>query len=326
MTARRLLTGLFALSIIAASCGDDSGDTLVADVAPPAEDVVDDSGDTLVADDDPPAEDVVDDSGTAADETPDDTSGDAGLGPAFSDEGRSIDAPEAVIVVDADISDWAEIDGVDMTLFPISGESFETHESTLKVAHDNDFVYVLFTIDDDYDWNAEDHKLTASSAIQWAVDPGAGEAMGSTDEDREVSLGLVDIWHWEIDCASGQQSGGAVSDPGDGNDPGDDGPCNFDDEYATATEDREDDDGDGAENNLLGAWTHTASVADADGTWIFEMSRPLDTGDAQDAQFQVGSSALVAAAYWDADSGPDGWEAEFHVQTANQGWITVNFL
>ena len=55
------------------------------------------------------------------------------------------------------------------------------------------------------------------------------------------------------------------------------------------------------------------------------MKRPLDTGDAQDAQFAVGSSSLVATAYWDADTGPEGWEDEFHVQSANQGWITVNF-
>ncbi len=253
-------------------------------------------------------------------------SGDGAMGPSFSDEGRTLDAPMATIDVDGDAADWADIDGLDMTLYPISDESFDPKDSTLKVAYDNDYVYALMTVDDDYDWNADDNKLSAAMAVQWAIDTGAGEAMGATDEDRETSLGMVDIWHWELNCAAGVDTGGSVSGPGDGKDPGDDGGCNFDDEYASDTETREDDDGASAENSLFGVWTHSAMTADADGTWVFEMQRPLDTGDGQDAQFEAGSSALVATAYWDADSGPDGWKDEFHVQSANQGWITVNFV
>lgn len=260
-------------------------------------------------------------------EAPPEATEDAGeMGPAFVDEGRVLDAPEATIVTDGDASDWADIDGMDMTLFPISDESFETKEAVLKVAHDDEFVYVLFQVDDDYNWDAEDPHLSGSSAVQWAIDPGAGEAMGSTDEDRETSLGLVDIWHWELECAAGEQSGGAVSGPGDGKDPGNDAGCNFDDEYATKTESREDDNGEGAENSLLGVWTHTSDTADEDGTWTFEMQRPLATADEHDIQLEAGSSALLALAYWDADTGPEGWEDEFHVVSANKGWITINLL
>jgi hypothetical protein len=213
-----------------------------------------------------------------------------------------------------------------MTLAAIGNEDFPSKESTLKVAHDDDNVYVLMQVSDDYNWSEEDPHFSASSAIQWAVDPGAGEAMGATDDDRETSLGLVDIWHWELECAASEASGGATSEAGDGKDPGNDDACNLDDEYATATEDREDDNSATGENSLSGSWTHSAAVADEDGTWTFEFARPLLTGDEQDAQFAIGSDARVATAYWDPDTGPDGWEDEFHVLSANQGWITVNFV
>lgn len=297
MSLKRVFGALFVVALLAAACGADDDDDQGAD--PPATEVVTEA----------PVDEV-----------------EVVMGPPFVDTGRTLDAPQAVIVVDGDAADWADVDGLDMTLFPITDEGFDTKEATLKVAHDDEFVYVLFQVDDDYNWNAEDPHLSGSSAIQWAIDPGAGEGMGATDADRETSLGLVDIWHWELECAAGEQSGGAVSGPGEGKDPGNDAACNFDDEYASHTEAREDDNSEGAENSLLGVWTHTADVAEQDGTWTFEMRRPLNTGDVQDIQFEAGSNARVAVAYWDADTGPEGWEDEFHVMSANQGWITINLL
>jgi hypothetical protein len=299
MPIKRILVALFALALLAGACGtsDDSSSEPT---------------------------DAVEE---APSETPSEAPSETPTAPAFSDEGRTLDAPMATIEVDGDAADWAEIDGLDMTLYPIGGESFEPKDSTLKVAYDDDYIYALVTVDDDYNWDADNHNLSAALGVEWTIDPGAGEAMGSTDEDRETSLGMVDIWHWELACPAGTDNGGAVSAPGDGKDPGDDGGCGFDDEYASSTEDREDDGGAGAENSLLGVWTHSAMTADADGTWVFEMQRPLDTGDAQDAQFEAGSSARVATAYWDADSGgAEGWDDDAHVQSANQGWITVDLV
>jgi hypothetical protein len=295
-----LYSVLVILALLAWSCGSDDGDSA--------------SESTTTA----PT------TSTTQQETTTDPGGSASA-PLFVDEGRVLDAPVGSITVDGDDSDWADIDGLAMTLSAIGDEDFPSQESVLKVAHDDTNVYVLMQVDDDFDLDLADPHLSASSAIQWAVESGAGEAMGSTDDDRETSLGLVDIWHWELECAAGEVSGGATSDAGEGNDPGNDAACNFDDEYARATEEREDDNGDGAENSLAGSWSHTSSVVGEAGTWTFEISRPLNTGDAQDAQFEAGSSARVAIAYWDADTGPDGWEDKFHVQSANQGWITVNF-
>jgi len=235
-------------------------------------------------------------------------------------------APEAAITVDGDPSDWAEIPELHMILKPIKGEEVveaELHDATVQVAYDADYIYMLFGVDDDFDFVEGDAKLSAAMAVAWAIDSGAGEAMGATEDDHETSLGLVDIWHWELDCAAGVESGGAVYEPGADKSPGNDSGCNFDDEYSTSPEDREDDDMAGAENSLFGVYSHTADVNGEAGTWYFEMSRPLQTGDAGDAQFVAGGTGLLALAYWDADQTPEGWEDDSHVQSTDLGWIEI---
>jgi len=248
-------------------------------------------------------------------------------GEASDDHGgemRTVEAPEATITVDGDPSDWQGIDGLELTLEAIQGEEVEAKNASLKVAHDEDFLYVLFEVEDDYDWLADDPHLSGSAAVMWGIDSGAGEHMGAEEPDRDTSLGMVDLWHWELECAAGAENGGAVSGPGEGSDPGDDGACNLDDEWATVPDEREDDNGNGAENSILGVWSHTNPTAGGAGTWIFELSRPLQTGDEQDAQFTVGEKALMALAYWDPDQSPDGWVDDGHLQSANQGWIEVH--
>lgn len=236
---------------------------------------------------------------------------------------RTVSAAAADITVDGDASDWEGIDGLTLTLEAIANEEVDSHDASVKVAHDGDYLYVLFEVTDDYNWVADDAHLSAAAAVQWAVDTEAGAHMGAQESDRETSLGIVDLWHWELECAAGEETGGEVSEPGADADAGDDGGCNFDDEWSEVPKTREDDNGSGAENSLLGVWSHSAPTADADGTWIFEMRRPLDTGDERDAQFAVGETALMALAYWDPDQSPEGWADDGHVQSSNQGWIEV---
>ncbi|MFV1960422.1 MAG: ethylbenzene dehydrogenase-related protein [Acidimicrobiia bacterium] len=241
---------------------------------------------------------------------------------------RSLVAPVATITVDGDPSDWGVVPGLALTLEPIIAEmdeGLENKDVTFKMAYDDENVYALFTVDDDYDWNPDDNKLSAALAVMFPVDTG-GPHMGADDEEGETSTGMVDIWHWELDCASGVDSGGAVNPPGDGKDPGNDSVCNFDDEWATDAETREDDNAAGAENTLFGVWKHSNPTAGTPGVWYFEMSRPLQTGDSQDAQFTAGESTLLALAYWDPDLGPDGWHDDSHVQSSNQEWIQVDFV
>jgi hypothetical protein len=250
----------------------------------------------------------------------------------------SIDAAEATITVDGDTADWDAITGLDVTLVQPDYTPYPDWDapnpladvsSTVKVATDDQNLYVLFEVDDDYDFDGvvpdADHHFSAALAVMFLIDAAAGPHMGADNPDFETGLGMVDIWHWELDCDAGAMSGGG--DPGSGNDPD----CNMDDEFSTDPETREDDGDDPAvnpngENSLAGVWEHTNSAGGigADGTWIFEMSRPLQTGDSEDAQFTAGGTAQMALAYWDADEGVEGWTDTGHQTSAEEGWITVS--
>jgi hypothetical protein len=53
------------------------------------------------------------------------------------------------------------------------------------------------------------------------------------------------------------------------------------------------------------------------------MSRPLQTGDSQDAQFASGATAYMALAYFDPSETAEGWTDAGHLQSADAGWIEV---
>jgi Ethylbenzene dehydrogenase len=240
--------------------------------------------------------------------------------------GASVEAAFASPTIDGNAADWAAIPGLNVTLEQLeipAGSDWEYDavdpvNAVLKVANDGDNIYVLFEVTDSYDYVADDAGLSPALGVMFLIDPAAGPHMGSADEDLEEGLGMVDIWHWELDCGPGALSG--VGPAGSGNDPD----CNLDDEYATDPETREDDDGAGAENSLVGSWTHSASTIGADGTWTFEMSRPLNTGDATDAQFATGGTANLALAYWDPKETVIGWSDAGHLVSSDLGWIEVH--
>jgi hypothetical protein len=259
---------------------------------------------------------------------------------ASSTPGITFDAATAAITVDGDDADWSAVEGVTVPLKQIDIDELDPAQwaeldldpgelppvdATLKVATDDENIYVLFEVPDGFDYNPdpEQHNFSASIAVMFRIDDAATAHMGVEEEDIKTSLGMVDIWHWELDCGPGVMSG--AGDAGSGDDPD----CNFDDEYAPTPEDREDDGGGDTpnnptgENSLAGVWKHTASAPGADGTWIFEMSRPLDTGDTQDAQFASGGTASIALAYFDPSETPEGWTDAGHLQSADKGWIEV---
>ena len=250
----------------------------------------------------------------------------------------AVDAASATITVDGDDSDWSSIEGATIPLKQIDVDEWEPVQvrdleidfgplppvdATLKVATDDENIYVLMEVPDAFDYKPgpEGHNFSASIAVMFRIDEAAPAHMGVDEPDLQDSFGVVDIWHWELDCGPGELAGGG--------DTGDDPECNFDDEYAPNPEDREDDGGGDTpnnptgENSLSGAWTHTAAEVGGEGTWIFEMSRPLDTGDTQDAQFASGGKAYLALAYFDPSESPEGWTDAGHLQSADEGWIEV---
>ena len=252
-----------------------------------------------------------------------------------------IDAAAATITIDGNASDWADIEGTTVTLEQLDfGRHSEADtqeldfgfvdpiDVTFKVANDAENIYLLMEVPAAYDYVADDHSFSPAIAVQARIVSEASSHMGADEADFIASTGMVDIWHWELDCGPGELSGGAAVEggvTGTGNDP-----CNFDDEVSTTPEKREDDGGmeeapnDAAENSLLGSWSHTATEIGGDGSWVFEMSRPLATGDPEDAQWEAGGIAELALAWWDPKETVEGWTAAGHLTNAYDGWLQVN--
>ncbi|MEE8422274.1 MAG: hypothetical protein V3S31_05805, partial [Dehalococcoidia bacterium] len=155
-------------------------------------------------------------------------------------EERHLTAAVASISLDGKMDDWADIEGMDVHLTAIPEEFREEASAaadmtaTLKVATDGANIYVLVAIADGFNYDPENHRLSPALGVQWAIDADAGPHMGTTAPDFDTSAGMVDIWHWELDCPPGELSGGTFPS---GNDP----ECNLDDEYASLTDEREDD-------------------------------------------------------------------------------------
>jgi hypothetical protein len=260
---------------------------------------------------------------------------------AAAQEPISIDAASAAITIDGDASDWADVEGtavnlvqLDLSLLPpeqadeIEFGPIDDIEVMFKVANDADNIYMLVEVPTAYDYVADDHKLSPAIAVQAKIVPEASTHMGSEEADLFISTGMVDIWHWELDCGPGELSGGGASAEGSVAG-GDDEACNMDDEYSTTPEMREDDGGgdepnEAAENSLLGSWSHSAADIGGDGTWVFEMARPLSTGDPQDAAWEAGGMAELVLAWWDPNETGEGWSDAGHLTNAYDGWITVN--
>ncbi|MBT8212886.1 MAG: hypothetical protein KJN71_07045 [Acidimicrobiia bacterium] len=232
---------------------------------------------------------------------------------------RTLTASPASITVDGSDAEWASIEGLRLKMDSVHGVyGLDPAWVDVKVAHDDSHIYVLMRLDDDYNWDADDPRLSGAPSVAWAIDATAGPAHGAGDTDRDASFGVTDIWQWKLACPSGTSAGGAAG--GTAETGGLDPDCSLDDLVASNAYDDAPDSG---ENSLLGSWSHTDPTADAFGSYVFEFSRPLQTGDADDLQFAVGDTALLALAYWDPDNGPDGWEPDLHVVSSYEGWIEV---
>lgn len=254
---------------------------------------------------------------------------------AQDDAGIAITASAVPITIDGDTADWADVpatavmlEQLDLSLLPpeqaeeIEFGPIDPIEVQLRVANDADNIYLLVEVPTAFDYVADDHNLSPAIAVQSPIVPEASTHMGSDASDLFTSTGMVDIWHWELDCGPGELSGGQ------GVAGGDDEACNMDDEYSTTPEMREDDGGgdepnDTAENSLVGSWSHSAAELGGDGMWAFEMSRPLSTGDTQDANWQAGGVAELVLAWWDPNETSEGWTDAGHLTNAYDGWITV---
>ncbi|MFW9855998.1 MAG: ethylbenzene dehydrogenase-related protein [Candidatus Thorarchaeota archaeon] len=230
---------------------------------------------------------------------------------------RATETDLTTIALDGDSSDWAAVGGLSFTIVPIERDEVPNDDRQLdvnvRVAFDADNIAVLVEIQDNYAFNSSDHHLSGHVAVMWAIDEEAGPHMGM--DDAGVSQGKVDIWHWELETAPGTIVGGKGTATS-----GDDPVGNFDDEWATSSENRHDD---AAENSLFGNWNHT-DIAGSRGHYVFEMKRALETTDDNDTQFSENSVYKMGVAYWDPDETPTGWEDDGHLVSAETvGWLNI---
>ncbi|MFQ6673109.1 MAG: c-type cytochrome, partial [Candidatus Tectimicrobiota bacterium] len=101
--------------------------------------------------------------------------------------GAVLQAARATITVDGDNSDWAGIAGLSVTLRQpdYTGTDFDVPDpvdpidAVVKVAIDDQNIYILLEITDDYDFDPADHNFSASPNVMFLIDPAAGPHMGA---------------------------------------------------------------------------------------------------------------------------------------------------
>ena len=120
--------------------------------------------------------------------------------------GPTYDAATGARNVDGADEDWAGVPVLAVPLKSLDGQRDLTVD--LQVSFDSSRIYTLVTVPDDFNATPGDHHGSGSCALLWAIAPAAGPHMGTDGVDFATSLGLVDIWHWEIDCGPGVVSGG----------------------------------------------------------------------------------------------------------------------
>src|SRR3972149_1385911 len=117
----------------------------------------------------------------------------------------AVDAASATITVDGDDSDWASIEGATIPLKqidldeldPVQVQDLEIDfgtlppvDATLKVAVDDENVYVLMEVPDGFDYNPDPlmHNFSASIALRFRIDQAPPAHLGVEQEDLETSL------------------------------------------------------------------------------------------------------------------------------------------
>ena len=226
------------------------------------------------------------------------------------------------ITVDGLVSDWGNIPSFNVTLVPAIPEHVDeggqNYSISVKSAFNDTHIAFLIAVEDDYD-RASHHDNTSALGVLFAINGGKNATrMGGTGTyANETSVGLVDIWHWELDSAYRVPAGGFDETRNATAKNGDDPNGNLDDEYSTSSVNRFDDNGTGKENSLMGAYGHsggggTQPANNTAGWWYFEILRPMITNDQYDVQFEADKTYYMNLAYWDSDQSPVGWHDDGH--------------
>ncbi|KAK4775543.1 hypothetical protein SAY87_023504 [Trapa incisa] len=259
-----------------------------------------------------------------------------------------------IITLDGHADDWSDVEGSEYPLLPAldpdDDKEYSGGKMTVKALHDGKDVFLLLQVNGDYVYSKGENKRCPSVALMFQIGEDATyHNMGGCTEGMDSCTNKtckgheVDIMHFSIGSAiPGRLYGGNPIDNSQGN--GGDRFGHLVDLYAWTPHCRYLD-GTGpsgndtsGQNNWKGAWWHSSfsvhsgfTVDDSPygsngekGTYFFEFSRPLRTMDRlqQDAQFTVGGSTKMSAAFW-YPVGGNPWHGSSHF-SINCDWVSMD--
>lgn len=261
-----------------------------------------------------------------------------------------------IITVDGKVDDWDGVSGSGFALLPAldpdAEKEYNAGKLTLKAVHDGNEAYFMLQIDGNYAYTQGDSTKCASVALMFQIGENATyHRMGGCGEGPDTCTNKtcrgheVDIMHFSLGSAiPGRLYGKNPVDSRQGY--GGDRFGHLVDVYAWSPHCRYLD-GLGpsgndttAQNDWQGSWWHSSlshhsgfikqdspyASQGQKGTYFFEFSRPLRTMDSlqQDAQFTIGKSSKVSAAFWYPEDGKS-WHGSAHYSISCD-WIVLDFV
>lgn len=272
--------------------------------------------------------------------------------------GVSLKAPflPGSITVDGLPTDWSSVTATKLDLLPALTDdpknAYPGGSMQIKVAHNGHDIFFLVQVPGTYVFNANEQNMAAIAMMFPVGDDATYHNMGGCPEAPGVCNATncfgheVDLVHFELNQAiPGRLYGANIADSLAGT--GADRYGKLDDGYAWNPHCRSVDGmtpaGNvtvGGQNNWRGSWTHSTTdttyglvaadspygALDGAGTYTFEFARPLRTNDVlqQDAQFTIGSTAKMAAAFWFPIAGAM-WEPYQHF-SASCDWLPLEIV
>jgi hypothetical protein len=262
-----------------------------------------------------------------------------------------------IITVDGLPGDWSSMPGNSFQLNPAltddGANAYPGGSMEIKVAHDGHDIFFLVQVPGAYMFNANDENMAAMALLFPIGDDATYHNMGGCPEPTGVCNSTncfgheVDLMQFELSLAiPGRLYGGNLADSINGT--GQDSFGKLDDGYAFNPHCRSYDGATpsgavtgGGLNNWRGSWTHSTTdttyglvaadspygALDGPGTYTFEYARPLRTNDVlqQDAQFTIGSTHGMAAAFWFPTGPSSGWQPYQHY-SASCDWLQLEII
>ncbi|KAL0435990.1 UNVERIFIED_CONTAM: hypothetical protein Sradi_0306900 [Sesamum radiatum] len=238
-----------------------------------------------------------------------------------------------IITVDGKVDDWKDVEGSNFPLLPAldpdADKEYSAGKLTLKAVHDGKEAYFMLQVNGNYVYTQGDSSNCPSVALMFQIGENASyHRMGGCEQGLDTCTNKtchgheVDIMHFSLGSAiPGRLYGGNPIDNREGY--GGDRFGHLVDVYSWNPHCR-----------FLDGMSPSGFIKDDSpyasegqkGTYYFEFSRPLRTMDRlqQDAQFTIGKSSKLSAAFWYPMDGKP-WHGSAHYSISCD-WILLDFI